>query len=440
MSRRGLICFCLQRLKNHPLFSIYHSSAMNVASPPAALEPALGDLSPEAFLEDYWQQRPRVIREALPPRSTFSGAPGFNSPLAPEELAGLALEEGVESRLILKEGGAYPWELRHGPFAEDDFRALPEKNWTLLVQAVDQLVPAVGRLLEHFRFLPRWRLDDVMVSYAPEGGGVGAHLDHYDVFLVQGKGQRRWRFSRAPVENEEIVPGLDVRILADFEPDEEVVLEAGDLLYLPPRVAHHGISESEDCMTYSVGLRAPSHAEILAGYARACAEQLTEQDRFADPALDAPPEHVGEISPEAREQVRRVVKRAAADDGAIDRWLGRHVTRPPAGEPLLPPGEPPDTRELAAAIRDGQGLRPAPGARLAFFESEDGSATLFAGGEPYDLPPERAFAAALLSDRRRLPPGALAPHLDKDGFPALLARLVADGALELSAHGPEEPP
>jgi 50S ribosomal protein L16 3-hydroxylase len=394
---------------------------MHATSPPAAHAPALGDLSPEDFLAAYWQTKPVVIREALP---------GYESPLAPEELAGLALEEGVESRLILKEDGAYPWELRHGPFSEEEFRALPEENWTLLVQGVDQLVPAVERLLEHFRFLPRWRLDDVMTSYAPPGGGVGAHVDHYDVFLVQGKGRRRWRFSHAPVENEEIVPDRDVRMLANFEPDEEVVLEAGDLLYLPPRVAHHGTSASDDCMTYSVGLRAPSHAEILSGYARACAERLSEQDRFADPDRTAPPEHVGEIDAAAREQVRRVVREAASDDAAVDRWFGRHVTRPPADEPLLSPDAPPDAEALTAAIRNGTDLRPTPGARLAFFDDDDDGATLFAGGEAYDLPPRLAFAAPLLADRRRLPAEALRPHLDTDGLPALLARLVADGVLE----------
>ena len=411
---------------------------MNVASPPpASPAPALGDLSPEAFLADYWQKRPVVIREALPSASTSSGAPDFQSPLAPEELAGLALEDGVESRLVLKEGGAYPWELRHGPFSEDDFRSLPDEKWTLLVQGVDQLVPAVERLLDHFRFLPRWRLDDVMVSYAPEGGGVGAHLDHYDVFLVQGKGRRRWRFSHAPVEHEEIVPDRDVRMLANFDPDEEVVLEPGDLLYLPPRVAHHGTSVSDDCMTYSVGLRAPSHAEILNGYARACAEQLAERDRFADPDREAPPEHIGEIDAQARKKVRRVVRNAAADEQAVDRWFGRHVTRPPAGEPLLSPERPPGASELVEAIQRGTGLRPAPGARLAFFENDDGSATLFAGGEAYDLPPARAFAAPLLSDRRRLPAEVLRPHLDTDGVPALLARLVTDGALERVSPGVE---
>lgn len=394
---------------------------MNVSPPPAAPPHALGDLSPETFLSEYWQKKPLAIRAALP---------GFTSPLAPEELAGLALAPGVESRIVLEEGGAHPWELRHGPFSEDDFRALPETHWTLLVQAVDQLVPEVERLLDRFRFLPRWRLADVMVSYAPTGGNVGAHIDHYDVFLVQGKGRRRWRFSRAPVENEEIVPDRDVRILADFEPDEEAVLKAGDLLYLPPRIAHHGVSESEDCMTFSVGLRAPSHAEVLRGYARACAERLTEADRYADPGLAPAGDHPGEIREAARAQVRRVIRRAAEDDDAIDRWFGAHLTAPPRGDALAPPDAAPSAEEIAGAIRGGAGLRPTPGTRLAFFENDDGAAALFAGGACYDLPPALAFAAPLLADRRRLPAEALRPHLGDDAFRTLLSQLVADGVFE----------
>ena len=400
---------------------------MDVASPPSPA-PALGDLSPEAFLREYWQKKPVVIREALP---------AFISPLAPEELAGLALEAGVESRIILEEGGAYPWELRHGPFSEEEFRTLPATDWTLLVQGVDQLVPEVERLLDHFRFLPRWRLDDVMVSYAPEGGNVGVHIDHYDVFLVQGKGRRRWQFGHTPVENETIVPDRDVRMLANFEPDEEAVLEPGDLLYLPPRVAHHGVSESEDCMTFSVGLRAPSYGEILSGYARACAERFSEADRFADPdrlLLD----HFGEITPEDRRTVSRVIREAAEDEEAIDRWFGSYVTRPAAGEPLLSPETPPSEETLVEAIQGGEGLRPTPGARLAFYENEDGSAFLFAGGQPYELPTEQAFAAPLLANRRRLPAEALRPHLDSEGIPALLVRLVADGVLERFTPDAEE--
>ena len=142
----------------------------------------LGDHSPATFLDTYWQTQPLLVRDALP---------DFRSPLSPQELAGLACEDGVESRIILEEGGEYPWELRQGPFASEDFLDLPETHWTLLVQEVDRLIPEVATLLDHFRFLPDWRLDDVMVSYAPRHGTVGPHVDNYDVFLLQGAGRRR---------------------------------------------------------------------------------------------------------------------------------------------------------------------------------------------------------------------------------------------------------
>lgn len=150
---------------------------------PDSIETLLGGLSAETFLREYWQRKPLLIRQAFP---------GFETPLSPDELAGLALEDEIESRIVL-EHGAHPWELRRGPFTEEDFRTLPERDWTLLVQSVDQFVPEVGELLKAFRFLPSWRLDDIMISYAAPGGSVGPHYDNYDVFLLQGHGRRRWK-------------------------------------------------------------------------------------------------------------------------------------------------------------------------------------------------------------------------------------------------------
>ncbi len=379
----------------------------------------LGDLAPADFLRNYWQKKPLLIREALP---------GFASPLAPEELAGLALEEDVESRLILEKGGAYPWQLRHGPFEEEDFLNLPETHWTLLVQAVDRLLPEVEALRERFRFVPDWRIDDVMVSYAPEGGSVGAHVDRYDVFLLQGLGRRRWHIGAAPVEDERLVPDLDVRILANFEPAKEYVLGPGDLLYLPPRIAHYGVA-LDDCMTFSVGFRAPSHEELLSGFFEHTLARLDPQVRFSDPGL-TPPAHPGEICPEALDQVGAVIRQAASDE-AIDRWFGRFVTAPRRGTAPLPSEAPPSPDDLRKAIRNGGALRRAPGARLAFIRHDGGTATLFADGETHPLPPGLAFAASLLTDRRTLPPEALRPHLDDEALAALLAELLHRGVLEI---------
>ena len=378
--------------------------------------PALGDLAPADFLRDYWQKRPLVIRDAVP---------DFSAPLTPEELAGLALEDDVESRLVLEEGGAYPWELRNGSFTEDDFLSLPATHWTLLVQEVDRLVPDVGRLLERFRFIPDWRVDDVMVSYAPEGGGVGAHIDRYDVFLVQGLGRRRWRIGHQPVADETLVPDLDVRILADFEADDEYVLGPGDLLYLPPRIAHEGVA-LDDCMTFSVGFRAPSHEELLLGFLTDAAMRVDPEAHYADPGL-APADHPGEIRAGALEKVRAILRAAVQRDADLDDWFGRFITEPKRRRFLASPEVSVSEEALSAEIRGGQALRRRPAARLAFVQHEEGTATLFAAGRAFPLEERLAFAAALLTSRAEIPAAALAPHLGRAGFAALLAALVEAG-------------
>jgi 50S ribosomal protein L16 3-hydroxylase len=389
----------------------------DASSVPDAL---LGELSPAAFLEDHWQKRPLMVRDALP---------DFRSPLSPEELAGLACEEGVESRLVLEEGGAEPWELREGPFDEEAFLDLPETHWTLLVQEVDRLIPEVGRLLDRFRFLPRWRMDDVMVSYAPTGGNVGPHIDNYDVFLVQGLGHRRWMIGTDPVEDETIVPDLDVRILADFEADREFVLGPGDMLYLPPRVAHHGVATDDRCMTYSVGFRAPSHRDVVGSFLQYALDELVDPDaRYSDPDL-TPTDDPGALRPQARERVRNLLRSLVRDDEAIDRWFGEHMTRPRRDRYAAPRRDPLEPDALAEAVRAGTSLRPGPATRMAHLTHDDGSATLFVNGRSYDLDAERAGLAAVLTGTRHVAADALAPHLD-DQAAALLADLVNDGLLE----------
>jgi len=381
----------------------------------------LGDRSPRAFLDTYWQKQPLVVRDALP---------HFRSPLAPEEVAGLACEPDVESRLILEEGGETPWELRHGPFEHEDFLSLPETHWTVLVQEVDRLVPEVGRLLDHFRFLPDWRLDDIMVSYAPTHGSVGPHIDNYDVFLLQGLGHRRWRIGTEQVEDENIVPNLDVRILADFDPENEFVLGPGDMLYLPPRVPHHGIADDDECMTYSIGFRAPSHRALVGDFFQHAMETLDPDARYSDPDLD-PVDHPGEIHEEARERVRRLLRRLVAEDASIDHWLGAYLTRPSRDREAVPPEPSFSPSTLADAIRQGTALRRGPVSDLAFIEHDDGTATLFANGTPLPLDADLAYAARLVTGREVLPSEHLTPHLDDEAFLNLLVTLVNEGLLEL---------
>ncbi len=355
--------------------------------------------------------------------------PGFVSPLAPEELAGLACEEEVTARLVLEKGGDYPWQLRYGPFDEQDFAGLPQTHWTLLVQEVDRHAPAVADLLEAFRFVPNWRLDDVMASFAVPQGGVGAHVDNYDVFLLQGLGRRRWQISHTPLaENEEmLVPDLDVSMLADFSPDEDWVLEPGDLLYLPPRLPHYGVA-LDDCITYSIGFRAPSHADLASGFLGHVLETLDPALRYADPGLK-PPRHPGEIHPEARATIRAVLRRLVEDDEEIDRWFGRFITLPARGSYPVPPDDTITARALRAVLRAGGQLRRSAVPHFAYVTQPDGGADLFVAGEAYGLDPDLAYAAPLLTGTAALDGDTLAPHLGDADFVALLADLVSEGFL-----------
>ena len=391
--------------------------------PASPTSPLLGDRSPADFLDTYWQKQPLVVRDALP---------DFESPLTPNELAGLACEDGVESRLILKEGGEYPWELRHGPFDPEDFTELPQTHWTVLVQEVDRLIPEVGALLDRFRFLPDWRLDDVMVSYAPTDGTVGPHIDNYDVFLIQGSGHRRWEIGTTPVEDEEIVPDLDVRILDDFEADEEFVLGPGDLLYLPPRIAHHGVAADDECMTYSVGFRAPKHRDLVGDFLQHALETIDPDARYSDPDL-TPVEHPGALNDDARTKVREVLHGLIDDDGTVDHWLGQYLTRPTRDRAAVPPRQPVSADTLTDALRQGTALRRGPVAHLAFLEHDDGTATLFVNGEARSLDAALAYAAPLVTGRQHIPAETLTPHLDDEAFVDLLTTLVNEGVLELDA-------
>ncbi len=382
--------------------------------------PPLGDLTPEAFLRDYWQKKPLLIRQAFP---------DFASPVSPEALKALATREDAISRLVLEEGGDYPWQLHHGPFTRKELKGLPEAKWTILVQEVDRLVPEVRALLDHFTFVPHWRVDDVMISYAPAGGGVGAHIDHYDVFLLQGMGRRRWRIGAAPVADDSLVEDLDVSILAHFDWTDEYVLEPGDMLYLPPRIAHEGVA-LDACLTLSVGFRAPSHAEIVAGFLEHALQSLPDGVFYSDPDL-TPAAHPGEITEKALDQVRAVLHGALTDETALREWFGRFMTESRRGFEAEA-AEEPDADALADALRGGATLAHAPDARFAYVALEGGERLLFAGGNAYRLERELAFAAPLLADQRHVPAGDVRPHLARPDFVELLAALVADGVLVLT--------
>lgn len=268
------------------------------------------------FLNEHWQKKPLLIRAPFD---------SWSNPLDPDELAGLACEDHVESRLVTLSHDE--WKFEQGPLGVSRFRRPSRDPWTLLVQSVDHHVPAVAALLEPFRFIPNWRVDDVMVSYAVDGGGVGPHFDHYDVFLVQGLGKRRWELGGLCDESTELLPHDDLRLLADFQPVEEWVLDPGDVLYLPPRVAHRGVAVGDDCMTYSIGFRAPWRKELIENWAESLLAELSDGDRYADPDLSEQ-SNPGEISPAAIDQLYGMVAEKVLDRAAFARWFAGYSTMP----------------------------------------------------------------------------------------------------------------
>jgi 50S ribosomal protein L16 3-hydroxylase len=250
------------------------------------------DIDINEFVAHYWQKKPCLLRNAIS---------DFDAAVSPEELAGLACEEDVHCRLVMETGGEPPWTLRYGPFEESDFLELPESNYSLLVSECEKWLPELSDLLDQFRFLPDWRIDDLMISYAPEGGSVGPHVDQYDVFLLQTLGRRRWLYDETPARDAAIIEGLDLAILQDFSPQRDVVLEPGDILYLPPGYAHHGIA-LERCMTYSIGFRAPTAANALESFALEC-ETVGAGERYRDPDLELDRHHA-EITDREIERLR----------------------------------------------------------------------------------------------------------------------------------------
>jgi 50S ribosomal protein L16 3-hydroxylase len=276
----------------------------------------LNNLTPTQFLVDYWQKKPLLVRQAIP---------NFQGLMSPNELAGLACEEDVEARIIQQKKGE--WQITKSPFSESDFTALPKKNWTLLVQGVNLHLPEATELLTLFNFIPHARLDDLMVSYAPKGGGVGPHLDSYDVFLLQGRGKRHWKISHQ--QNIKLDEQAPIKVMTNFAAEEEWILEAGDMLYLPPHVAHDGIAADDECMTYSIGFRAPQKQELIHEFLTYLQDNLTADGIYADADLSLQT-HPAEISNLMVSKVQEILKKVTWDSHTVGDFLGHYLSEPKA--------------------------------------------------------------------------------------------------------------
>jgi 50S ribosomal protein L16 3-hydroxylase len=332
-------------------------------------------MPPAQFLRDYWQKKPLLIRNAFP---------GFVTPLEPEDLAGLACEEMALSRIISHDRATDRYTLRTGPFAEDEFPGMPHHDWTLLVQDVDKWDADVSALLAHFAFLPSWRIDDVMVSFAAPGGSVGAHVDQYDVFLLQAKGKRRWQVDASDNPPLAFRDDADIRLLREFTPTHDWVLAPGDMLYLPPGVPHHGVAV-DACLTFSIGMRAPSAAELLGDFADTLAAEADEAMRYGDPDL-APAEDPAEIDADAMARVMAALDRLRTDDpDRLGDWFGRFITVYRSAGIAAAPDADLSPGRVADSLRDGARLLRNPFSRMAWRRAgADGR--LYVSGQAHALP------------------------------------------------------
>ena len=376
----------------------------------------LGSLSTAQFLKQYWQKRPLLVRKAFP---------RFPELVSPDELAGLSCDDALMSRIILEKGGITPWEVRRGPFKPSTFKKLPATHWTLLVNGVDRYVPAVNDLLGVFSFIPNWRIDDVMISYAVKKGNVGAHVDNFDVFLIQASGTREWQIESTPQHLDDFKPNIDVRLLKRFKPDQKWKLEPGDMLYLPPRFAHHGIAMTDDCMTYSIGFRAPTHAELIDSAATHSLSKIDETLRYTDP--DLAPQHPGEISKKSLKAVEQILESGRLKGDSLTQWFGQIATTPKDDDVEVAMDPPLTAAALLAHLKAGATLCRSEGSRIAFAGAERGGIWLFTNGDSILLEKSAADFAKLLSEGIELPSPELVSACKHAAHRSLLLELVNRG-------------
>lgn len=329
----------------------------------------LGGISPEVFLRDFWQKRPLLVRNAIP---------DFTGLISPADLFELASDEDVQARLVRQKKAG--WDLQFGPFSASTFKPKRDKSlWTLLVQELNHYLPSAEALLQQFDFIPHARLDDLMVSYAPAGGGVGPHFDSYDVFLLQGHGHRRWQISAQ--QDLTLVEGAPLRILQNFSAEQEWVLGPGDMLYLPPHYAHNGIAEDE-CMTYSIGFRAPTTQEIATQFLVYMQDKLALAGRYTDSDLSLQA-HPAEMSASMLAQWSAMIAQVQWGQADIVEFAGRYLTEPKPHVYFITPDAPLSQRAFVAQVKK-QGVRLSPPSRMLFHQQQfymNGEAVVLAGCE-----------------------------------------------------------
>ena len=363
----------------------------------------------KTFLSEYWQKKPLVIRQALP---------DFINLLSADELAGLAMEDDVESRMVFETPKQLPqWQLKRGPFTEADFTTLPKTHWTLLVQGVDQLIPEIASLLDHFDFIPQWRVDDVMISYAVKHGSVGPHYDNYDVFLYQASGSRKWSLTTKGCNTSNYLKDVDLRIMEQFEVEEEYTLLPGDMLYLPPHVGHHGVSLDDDCITYSFGYRSYQGQELWDSFGDYLSEKNIPPLLYQDPnwtTLKA----TSAIPREACLNAKALMQDLLNDETQLQSWFGCFATRlDQHAEQHMPfPLDEEEWGNQAAFLEElvnSSGLMRDPTCRMAYLNDKASVLQLFINGCEWDTSGVSADLIELIATQRQCTSTALEAYLEE---------------------------
>lgn len=367
------------------------------------------NLDRETFLARHWQSKPLLIRQAIRK---------FKPPISSHQLAGLAMEDEVESRII--ESTPDEWLLHHGPFTHADYQR--DNPWTLLVQAVDHYIPEVAQLRKLVDFIPQWRVDDVMVSYAVDGGSVGPHYDNYDVFLLQGEGKRTWRTGQFCDSSAQLRPHDELRILSLFECENEYLLEPGDMLYIPPGVAHWGIAQGE-CTTFSIGFRAPRVNDMVSRFADQLLESIDSEQFYRDARLE-PAARPGEIRPRDIERVQAQVQ-AALDQAAGDHWFGELVTEPR----YEASADDDDLAEARAELREGCNVVDLAASAKMAWQQEASGIIVYANGDSRSFSEEVLPTVIELCDSWKLQGHMLAAALQAPDTMELLDYLLQSGCI-----------
>lgn len=350
----------------------------------------LGELSIADFLNEYWQKKPLLIK---------GGFKQFIDPLTADELAGLAMEEEIESRIVSCVD--QQWDMHTGPF--EDFSTFGERDWTLLVQAVDHWHPEAAKLLDPFRFIPNWRIDDLMISFSAPGGGVGPHLDQYDVFIIQGEGKRHWRVGMPDKNLQQLCPHPRLLQVSPFIACIDVITEPGDILYIPPGCPHDGIS-IENSLNYSVGFRAPAQKDLLTGLVDHLIDHDVTGSRFSD-TNRTQATSVGAISEADLNQVQQLLQQLVSDKAMLPSWFGNLITRAKHELDLNEPDPHYSADEISEYIEEGSVLSRTGGLRCCYYQANNSSdILLFINGEQITLPSNELNTAQLLCDHTELAP------------------------------------